>query len=351
MQTSSAYSAGPVQLQPIAKGRAWGGTTFASWNKFTAPAPGELAIGESWEVADLPESIANGCSRVAAGNGVGKSLHELIDLDTPGWMGRARLTAQGRFPLLVKFLDAAEHLSVQVHPDEIYAAANPSAHLKTESWFVLAAKPGATIWRGVKEHVTKQEFETRLRGGGSILDLLVQVRVQAGDCIDLPSGLCHALGQGITVAEIQTPSDTTFRVFDWNRNDPSRLLHLDEAMACIQFGKSQRLDHLPIHNAATAPAVQTRLFRTTLLSRTNHYTIERIEAMQPTTLEVITHQRPVCWLVLGGSVGVNGQTPVTAKTWETLVFPSISEGLTATLGLATTFLKITLPDPMDRFIA
>ena len=89
MQTSSAYSAGPVQLQPIAKGRAWGGTTFASWNKFTAPAPGELAIGESWEVADLPESIANGCSRVTAGNGVGKSLHELIDLDTPGWMPRA----------------------------------------------------------------------------------------------------------------------------------------------------------------------------------------------------------------------------------------------------------------------
>ena len=108
----------PVRLKPIAKGRAWGGTTFSHWKKFAAPATGELAIGESWEVADLPESIANGCSLVDAGDGAGKTLHELVDLDTPGWMGRARLTAQGRFPLLVKFLDAAEHLSVQVHPDE-----------------------------------------------------------------------------------------------------------------------------------------------------------------------------------------------------------------------------------------
>jgi len=351
MQMSAPYNASPVLLQPIAKGRAWGGTTFTGWKKFTAPAKGELAIGESWEVADLPESIPNGCSRVAAGAGAGKTLHELVNLDTPGWMGRARLTAQGRFPLLVKFLDAAEHLSVQVHPDESYAAANPSAHLKTESWFVLAAKPGATIWRGVKEHVTKQEFETRLRGGGSILDLLVEVRVQAGDCIDLPSGLCHALGQGITVAEIQTPSDTTFRVFDWNRNDPARLLHLDEAMACIQFGKSQRLGHLPIHNASTAPAVQTRAFRTTLLSRTDHYTIERIEAMHATTLEVITHQHPVCWLVLNGSISVDGETPITANAWETLLFPAVSEGRSAKLSMGTTFLRIKLPDPMDRFIA
>jgi mannose-6-phosphate isomerase len=341
----------PVRLKPIAKGRAWGGTTFSQWKKFAAPATGELAIGESWEVADLPESIANGCSLVAAGESAGKTLHELVDLDTPGWMGRARLTAQGRFPLLVKFLDAAQHLSVQVHPDETYAAANASAHLKTESWFVLAAKSGATIWRGVKEHVTKQEFETRLRSGASILDLLVEVRVQPGDCIDLPSGLCHALGEGITVAEIQTPSDTTFRVFDWNRNDPSRLLHLDQAMACIQFGKTQRLDHLPIRNAATAPAVQTRSFRTTLLSRTDHYKIERIEAMTATTLEVITHQRPVCWLVLSGSISVDGKTPVSASAWETLLFPAVSEGSTAMLSMGTTFLRITLPDPMDRFIA
>ncbi len=341
----------PVLLQPLAKGRAWGGTTFARWKKFQAPAAGELAIGESWEVADLPQSIAHGCSRVAAGAGAGKTLHELLDLDTPGWMGRARLTAQGRFPLLVKFLDAAEHLSVQVHPDEAYAAVNTNAHLKTESWFVLAANPGATIWRGVKERVTKQEFEARLRGGASILDLLVEVRVQAGDCIDLPSGLCHALGQGITVAEIQTPSDTTFRVFDWNRNDPARLLHIDQAMKCIQFGKSQRLDHLPIRNAATAPAVQTRSLRTTLLSRTDHYSIERFEAMTATTLKVITQQRPVCWLVLQGSVHVTGEMPVTANAWQTLVFPAISEGRGAQLEMGTTFLRITLPDPMDRFIA
>ncbi|MCE9618512.1 MAG: class I mannose-6-phosphate isomerase [Planctomycetes bacterium] len=348
---TSSKPTGPVLLEPIAKGRAWGGKTFVQWSKFKAPAPGQLPIGESWELADLPESIAEGRSRVAAGAGAGKTLHELVDRDTQGWMGRARLTPQGRFPLLVKFLDAAEHLSVQVHPNEEYAAINPTAHLKTESWFVLAAKPGAMIWRGIKEQVTKPEFEQRLRSGASILDLLVEVRVQTGDCIDLPSGLCHALGEGITVAEIQTPSDTTFRVFDWNRNDPSRQLHIDQAMACMQFGRSQRLEHLPIRNASTAPAVQTLAFRTTLLCRTDHYKIERIEAMRATNLEVITHQRPVCWLVLGGSVTIEGDVPVAAKSWETLLFPASAEGRMAKLGLGTTFLRITLPDPMDRFIA
>jgi mannose-6-phosphate isomerase len=338
-------------LQPIAKGRTWGGATFVQWKKFKPPAADQLPIGESWELADLPESIQDGRSRVASGVGQGKTLHELLDRDTPAWMGRARLTPQGRFPLLVKFLDAAEHLSVQVHPSEAFALANPTAHLKTETWFVLAAGPGAKMWRGIKEGVTRPQFEERLRGGGSILDLLVEVRIQTGDCIDLPSGLCHALGEGITVAEIQTPSDTTFRVFDWNRNDPARQLHIDQALECMLFGRAQRLEHLPIRNAATAPAVQTRSFRTTLLSRTDHYRIERIEAMQPASLEVITHQRPVCWLVLGGSVAIDGPAPVTANAWETLLFPACAEGRIAKLGAGATFLRITLPDPMDRFIA
>jgi len=97
--------------------------------------------------------------------------------------------------------------------------------------------------------------------------------------------------------------------------------------------------------------VQTRSMRTTLLSRTDHYKIERIEALHATTLEVITHQRPVCWLVLGGDVCVDGQTPVSAQAWQTLLFPAISEGCVAKLAVGTTFLRITLPDPMDRFIA
>ena len=225
-------------------------------------------------------SDLEGRSTIEAGAFAGRTLREALHADARAIMGRAHLSAHGRFPLLVKFLDAAEHLSVQVHPTAAFAEARPGAHLKTETWLVLHAAPGARIWRGVKASVTREAFERTLRSGGDIVPLLVEERVRAGDCIDLPSGLCHALGEGLTVAEVQTPSDTTFRVFDWNRGDPSRPLHLDEAMACIQFGAAQELERFPVRNAADLPAVETRQFRTTLLSRTGHYRIERLEALQ-----------------------------------------------------------------------
>ena len=340
---------GPMLLRPIPKGRAWGGSTFAQWGKFASPAPGQLPIGESWELADLPDTTADGRSPIAAGPCAGLSLREALHAHERAIMGRAHLSAAGRFPMLVKFLDAAEHLSVQVHPSAAFAEANPGAHLKTESWLVLHAAPGARIWRGVRPHVTRQAFESCLRGGGNVVDLLVEVQVRAGDCIDLPSGLCHALGEGITVAEIQTPSDTTFRVFDWNRNDPARPLHLDQAMACIGFGPGQGLDRFPVVNAATMPPVLTRQFRTTLLSRTPFYRIERLESLADADLAVITQQRPACWMVLAGQLRMDDG--LQAGPWQTLLMPASAEGRTARLDAGTVLLRAMVPDPMDRWLA
>ena len=335
-------------LRPLAKGRAWGGSTFASWGKFS-PQPGQPPIGESWELADLPGEDA--CSGIEAGPFAGRSLREAMQERERAILGRAHASPLGRFPLLVKFLDAAENLSVQVHPSPAFAQTNADAHLKTESWFVLSARPGARIWRGVKPHVTREAFERCLRSGGDILPMLVEVPVQAGDCIDLPSGLCHALGAGITVAEIQTPSDTTFRVFDWNRNDPGRPLHLDQALACIAFGAGQELDRWPVAHADQVPPVQTRQFRTTLLSRTPFYRIERIEAMEDADLPVVTHQRPACWMVLSGQVRLGGPHPITAGPWRSLLVPAAAEGLAAHLTAGTCLLRALVPDPMDRWIA
>jgi mannose-6-phosphate isomerase len=341
----------PMLLRPLAKGRAWGGTTFVQWGKFAASDAQPQAIGEAWELCDLPETIPQGCSMIESGAHAGQSLRAALRTDERRIMGRAHLSTHARFPLLVKFLDAAEPLSVQVHPSPDFAAAHAHAHLKTESWFVLAAKPGARMWRGVRPEVTRDQFERALRAGADIVPMLVELPVRTGDCVDLPSGICHALGAGITVAEIQTPSDTTFRVFDWNRNDPARKLHLDEALACIAFGAEQALASIPVIHASEAPAILTRQFRTTQISRTPHYRIERLEALEGAELPIITHDRPTCWMVLSGSVRVEAPEPVVAGAWRTLLVPAAAEGLRAHLDAGTVILRASLPDPMDRWLA
>ena len=341
----------PMLLRPIPKGRAWGGNTFVRWGKFPSADATKQPIGEAWELCDLPDAIAEGRSTIEAGSFAGRTLREAMHAEERRIMGRAQLSALGRFPLLVKFLDAAEHLSVQVHPDPAYAASNPGAHLKTESWFVLDAAPGARIWRGIRPGISRETFERALRGGDDIVPMLVEVAVKAGDFVDLPSGLCHALGAGITVAEIQTPSDTTFRVFDWNRGDPDRPLHVDQAMACMSFGAAQGLDRVPVVHALDAPAIRTRQFRTTELSRTGHYRIERLEALEAASLTVVTHGRPSCWMVLEGSVRFDEPEALVAGRWRTLLVPAASEGCVAHLEAGTVLLRASLPDPMDSWIA
>lgn len=341
----------PMLLRPIAKGRAWGGRTFVQHGKFGASDVATLPIGEAWELCDLPDSVADGCSMIEAGACAGMSLRAALRAHERQIMGRAQCSANGRFPLLVKLLDAAEHLSVQVHPSPSFAGANPHAHLKTESWFVLHAEPGARIWRGVRPEVSRATFERTLRAGGDIVPMLIELEVRAGDCIDLPSGLCHALGAGITVAEIQTPSDTTFRVFDWNRRDPGRPLHLDQAMACIAFGSEQELDRFPVVHALEAPAIVTRQFRTTQLSRTEYYRIERLEALEAVSIPIVTHGRPSCWMVLNGSLRTPGVDPVRADRWRTLLIPAAAEGLEVQVEAGTVLLRASVPDPMDRWIA
>ena len=143
-----------------------------------------------------------------------------------------------QFPLLVKFLFAGDDLSVQVHPDDAYAAAHPDAHLKNECWTILHAEPDARLLAGLNDGVTRGRFEQAVKAG-DLEPLLRAVPARVGTTHYLPSGTVHALGAGTSVAEIQTPSDTTYRVYDFNRTDPStgetRRLHVDRALECINF--------------------------------------------------------------------------------------------------------------------
>ncbi len=145
-------------------------------------------------------------------------------------LGHAPLSEKGRFPLLLKYLDAQDTLSIQVHPDVVAARKLPNAAPKTECWYVIDSRDGF-ILKGVKEGVTALQFRKALEQD-DVADLLVRIPVKAGDFHYLPAGTVHALGAGTVVAEIQTPSDTTYRVSDWGRG---REIHVEEAMQCIHF--------------------------------------------------------------------------------------------------------------------
>ena len=149
-------------------------------------------------------------------------------------LGAARPTPAGDFPLLLKLLDTAQHLSIQVHPDDEYAARRSDWHSKTESWYVLDAQPGAAIFKGFRPGVTIEDVRAAA-GTSDLSGLLERIPVQPGDFHHLPAGTVHALGAGVTVAEVQTPSDTTFRLYDWTDEyrRPPRPLHIEDGLGAL----------------------------------------------------------------------------------------------------------------------
>lgn len=226
----------PLTFRPILKAKVWGGRRLARYAK---DLPEGEAVGESWELADLGSTSVSGGgggearSVIANGPLAGRTLHDAIGLWGDGLIQAWKLTPDGGFPLLVKFLDAQENLSVQVHPSPAYAAAHPDAHLKTECWYVLEAEPGSRLYAGVRPGVTPERFERDIRDD-AVVDDLVAFDAVRGNMHLLPSGTVHALGAGVLVAEVQTPSDTTFRVYDWGRMD--REIHVERALASMSLG-------------------------------------------------------------------------------------------------------------------
>jgi len=228
----------PLTFEPILLSKVWGGDRLTHFGKKVKP---REHVGESWEVADLDETTKGGAgggsqrSVIANGALKGQTLRDA--LQHWGWdalVGSARAKGAG-FPLLVKYLDARDNLSVQVHPSADYAAKHPGTHVKTECWYVLDAAPRSMIYKGVKTGVTRDRFAKTVSEGKAVDDL-VAVPAVVGECHFLPSGTVHALGAGVLVAEVQTPSDTTFRVDDWGRL--GRELHVGPALECIAWSNA-----------------------------------------------------------------------------------------------------------------
>jgi len=331
----------PLLFHPILKEKIWGGRSLADLGKSLPPG---TPIGESWELADLPDSVSGGRSRIANGPMAGRTLREAIADEGPAIMGGANLTDEGGFPLLVKFLDARENLSVQVHPDQAYVQKHPEAILKSESWIVVRASPGAVIYKGVRPEVTAEMFARHV-ADGTVVDDLIALPVAPGECHYLPSGTCHALGAGIVVAEIQTPSDTTFRIYDWGRT--GRALHLEQALECIDFGAP------PLEAEPPDVPVELNGLRTTILVRTGFFTLERLETDRALRHRIETSGMPEVWLVLagGGLLETPDAPTVPLSPGTTVLLPAALRDTGAQLAADTVLIRTTLPSPLEGLIA
>lgn len=218
----------PLKPRPIYKEKIWGGRSLQ--RLFNRPLPAGKDIGESWELADLPE----GASVISNGPLAGKTLTLLTRQLGAALLGKTAPQPDGRFPLLLKLLDANDTLSLQVHPDErAVDEIGPTASLKTECWYIVESRNGY-ICKGVKDGVTPAQFRRAVQQD-TVGDLVRRIEVKTGDFHYLPAGTVHALGSGVVVAEVQTPSDTTYRVTDWGRG---REIHVDLSMQCIRFDQS-----------------------------------------------------------------------------------------------------------------
>ena len=228
----------PVKLYPAYKDYLWGGDKLKTYfNKNTDLTP----LAESWELS----THKDGQSIVASGEHAGKTFGEYLETVGRNALGK-RAERFDYFPLLIKLIDASGSLSVQVHPTDEYALKNEGEYGKTEMWYVLDCEEGAMLYYGFSRDVTKSEYERAIKEG-SLTELLNSVSVKRGDVFFIPSGTVHAIGAGILICEIQQNSNTTYRVYDYNRRDKNgnlRALHIDKALEVSDLKKSPPLPEI-----------------------------------------------------------------------------------------------------------
>jgi len=317
----------PFIFHPIFKERVWGGRNLE--RLYHKPLPPEVPIGESWEISDRPGDV----STIAEGPLVGKDLRWLMEHHERELLGDA--TAQhGRFPLLIKILDAQEKLSLQVHPPPAKAV-ELGGEPKTEMWYIADAAPGAELYVGLKRGVTRLEFEEKLRNG-HVAECFHRVSVRAGDAMFLPSGRVHAIGEGLVIFEVQQNSDTTYRVFDWNRvglDGKPRALHIRESLESLNFNDFEppliRAEFSGAVAKEMRPLVNDPLFNVTACKLTQGVS----DALPANKMQIIA--------VLTGRLKVrDGQTSISRSAGQFCLIPASLMGVSVMADAEATFLEI-----------
>ena len=299
----------PLRFAPILKRLIWGGRRLGTVLRKPIGAGSDYA--ESWEVSDHRHDV----SIVADGPLAGASLRDLIRQRSDELLGPA-LAGLDQFPLLVKFIDANQVLSVQVHPDDERGHRLANDNGKTETWVVVDAEPGSLIYAGLKPGVTRDDFAAAIEAG-TVEPLLHKIPATAGDCILIPAGIVHAIGAGVMLAEIQQMSDATFRVFDWNRpgaDGKPRTLHVDAAIASTDFSAGPVEPLRPTPEPTEGGTIER-------LSRTEFFALERLRLTGEGC--VGRPDRFTLVLVLGGDVEIRTpEVTMWACFGETILLPA-----------------------------
>lgn len=333
----------PIRFQPLFQRYIWGGHRLST---ILSKPTGPETSAESWEIVDHDQFQ----SIVENGPCAGRSLSELMQSFGKEIVGASAFEAihetqvpenlRGRFPLLFKYLDANQNLSVQVHPDDKMAARLPTPDLgKTEAWYVMHADPDAKIYAGLKAGVSADDFRAAINKG-RILDTLHSFDAQPGDCIFIPAGTIHAIGAGLLVAEIQQASNTTFRVYDWDRVDTTgncRPLHIEQSIQATDFSTCPVKPVCPrAANHANAE----------ILVDCEKFQIHRWStAGDPVCLELGNDDSFHVLMVTKGSIKIhrdNGDESVLLG--QTTLLPACMKSTTVELQPKSEFLQIFLPE-------
>jgi mannose-6-phosphate isomerase len=314
----------PIIFEPILKRILWGGRRLESvLGKKLGPEPD---YAESWELADH----AHGRSVVAwPPRLAGKGLAELISESPRELLGPAlAASAGGQFPLLIKFLDAQQVLSLQVHPDDELARKLVDDNGKNEAWYVLDAEPGSRIYAGLVPGATKEAFAAAMRAG-RVEPLVHSFEPRPGDFIMIPAGTVHAIGAGVLLAEIQQMSDATFRVDDWGRLGPDgkpRKLHPEEALAATDFDRGPVGPVVPFEIDESKPGVEHEG-----LIRTRYFEVDRWSVSTPVELGDTDGRRFTILIVVGGKAEVAGRNTgdtVQVGRGTTILLPAAARNVT-----------------------
>ena len=323
----------PLRFEPIYQYRLWGGRRLA--DLLTAPLPGDGPIGEAWVLSDRDDHPSHVADGPLKGRTIGQLLKQFPEQMLGKLAGRFR-----RFPLLLKFLDAREMLSVQVHPGDAHTDLLPVGETgKTEAWVVLEAGTESRIYAGLKPGTTADDLRRSLTNG-VVADDLTWFTPKPGDGVFLPAGTVHSLGGDVVVFEVQQNSDVTFRLYDWGHVDGKtgqpRALQVDQAIACIDFAEGAVGRVTPVVEATT-PVERERLFQC------DHFWLWRLRGQSPFTVGAAGVPRVLVCIDGMGQVEHGGATYAVGKG-DVFLLPAVSGACIVRPQSAVTLLEIALPN-------
>ena len=309
----------PLVFEPYFRAQIWGGRQLEPY--MGRPLPAEGPFGEAWILSDQPLHV----SRVADGPFEGSTLAELWASRLADLVGPDKPMPK-RFPLLLKYLDCQQHLSVQVHPnDELVRRLHPDESGKTECWVVIEAAPEARIYAGLRAGITQRDLEWHL-DAGTVAECLHSFVPKKGQFLFLPAGTVHAAGGGLLLAEVQQSSDVTYRLYDWNRVGPDgkpRPLHREEALASIDWSAGPAI---PISSLSlTEPPDENH--RESLVT-CGYFTVERFHLATPLDMPYVGQLS--AWMILDGdAVLSSGETGYrrSFRPGEAVLVPATAESL------------------------